>query len=185
MNTQNVEQLLKHAKAEYLGLQPGADVVKHGWAALRAEIDAREKRSIWHIRVIRYAVVFACIVLVTLAGTGGVAVASWRAQPGDFLYPMKTFSEQVLLAVRERQEERSEETHEVTGTPTATPEEGETDHPQNLPVGEDNVVRTTVKEAQEDRDDDEKKGIGQQVKGAATAVVDAVKEMVEKIHQDD
>ncbi|HZR01372.1 MAG TPA: hypothetical protein VFC93_21400, partial [Chloroflexota bacterium] len=81
----------------------------------------------------RFAMPAVLVVLLLLAGTGGVAVASQNAHPGDALYPVKIQVQAVqgAFAVPARRVEFDDETATATAVPTETTPPTATPAPTN------------------------------------------------------
>lgn len=85
------EKKLKKLQKSYIRLRPSPAMRASGWDVLRQCIEAEERRKIFAVRFVRYAVVAVGLVALISAASAGAVVASWRASPGDFLYPVKVF----------------------------------------------------------------------------------------------
>jgi hypothetical protein len=132
-----VEQQLKTLKGSYARLKPSSLMAQSGWDVLRQRIEREDMNSVFVRRVVRYAALTAVLVLVLSAASAGVVVASFRTSPGDFLYPVKVFSEKVSSRIAIQPQELN------VVTPTATP----TDAPEVTP--EQTPSRTVPTEIRE------------------------------------
>lgn len=109
-----IKNQLKQIRKSYLAIEPPADFKKYGWLALRKEIEAHERRKVIFLPIFARQMVFATITLILLGGGFvGLVKASQSSLPGDRLYPLKRFSETVIIAVsgdkQVRVEKRAEE----------------------------------------------------------------------------
>lgn len=109
-----IKNQLKQIRKSYLAIESPADFKKYGWLALRKEIEAHEKQRFVFLPIFARNIVFATITLILLGGGFvGLVKASQSSLPGDRLYPLKRFSETVIIAVsgdkQVRVEKRAEE----------------------------------------------------------------------------
>ncbi len=105
---------LENIKKEYLKIQPPKDLMEYGWLALKKEIEATERPKFKFLHMFTRGVVFAVVLITILGGASvGLVVASQKALPGDTLYPVKRFSENITAVVLSKKtdnvENRAEE----------------------------------------------------------------------------
>lgn len=94
-----IEQILRSLKKDYLKIEPPKDLVEYGWWALKKEIET-ERPKFAFIPVFARSITFAAIILAVLIGASFTLVyASQNALPGDTLYPIKRFSEDVTSVI--------------------------------------------------------------------------------------
>lgn len=85
---------LEKLKKEYLATEVPSYLATGGWTDLYQKLGV-QKTSAWHLIFVR-GLVFASLVLLL---SGGIIGVSQAAKPGDFLFPLKSFSDNVIAKV--------------------------------------------------------------------------------------
>ena len=89
-----IEDHLEKFRKEYLKIGPSVHLEHHGWQDLYAKLERRQDLGL--NLLFGRGLAFASITLLLFASVVGVAQA---AKPGDVLYPVKLFSDQIVAQV--------------------------------------------------------------------------------------
>lgn len=95
-----LEQFLKEAKKDYMGVKPPERVSLYGWLELRDKLDKRlgvKEMLVWFF--VRPALAVALAVVLLVGGGAGLIRAASGSLPGDSLYPVKRTYENIASAV--------------------------------------------------------------------------------------
>lgn len=95
-----LEEFLKEAKKDYMGVKPPERVSLYGWLELRDKLDKRlgvKEMLVWFF--VRPALAVALAVVLLIGGGAGLIRAASGSLPGDSLYPVKRTYENIASAV--------------------------------------------------------------------------------------
>lgn len=95
-----LEEFLKEAKKDYLGVKPPERVSLYGWLELRDRLDKRlgvKDMLVWFL--VRPGLAFALALVLLVGGGAGLISAANASLPGDSLYPVKRVYENIASAV--------------------------------------------------------------------------------------
>jgi len=95
-----LEEFLKEAKKDYMGVKPPERVSLYGWLELREKLDKRlglKDVLVWFF--VRPALAIALAVVLLVGGGAGLIRAANGSLPGDSLYPVKRTYENIASAV--------------------------------------------------------------------------------------
>jgi len=95
-----LEEFLKEAKKDYMGVKPPERVSLYGWLELREKLDKRlglKDILVWFF--VRPALAIALAVVLLVGGGAGLIRAANGSLPGDSLYPVKRTYENIASAV--------------------------------------------------------------------------------------
>ncbi len=92
-----IENKLRKLKKQYDSFEPSDALVRHGWQALKNELEPANPPA---KKGFRYRVFLASLLALTFLGFSfGAVYASQKTLPGDTLYPVKKISEDLTVLV--------------------------------------------------------------------------------------
>lgn len=112
---------LAKIRHNYLKIEPPEDLKNYGWQALKEQIEEQEKRKFLFLPIFSRSLIFLSIAFFVLIVTVGFAYASWKAAPGDTLYPIKQLSERVISSLGKNNKIDIKNKHDVLKTSSPKP----------------------------------------------------------------
>lgn len=121
---------MEQIRSKYLKIEPPEELRLYGWQALKKQIEDHEKRRSPSIFIFSRSLIFAGLAIFILTATTGIAYASWKAAPGDILYPVKEFTEKVISNFAEDKNTQVDwkDKQDTIETASPEPEVSEKDH---------------------------------------------------------
>lgn len=130
-----IEDQLNKLKKQYISIEPSDSLAKHGWQALKDELELSIPPA---KKDFKYKVFLASFFTIVFIGFSfGAVYASQKALPGDTLYPVKKVSEDLTVLVSGNRQVKIEKRAEEVIQAVESQKDKE-------------VVRKTVKNYQEE-----------------------------------